>query len=319
LPDMKPGDVFNGESVLTNHGLVRADELVYTLPEDDQFFRYELLAPAPDSLEAKQSVTLPYRVTCISSPNQSDPGATGGGCEPYTKCGGGLYRYQACPEDPVTTKGSARQCFLKKAANCDGGGDTGPGKTPVRIVGPKSPDYEKIVPKPGKFDSNDGKNDCKPCPENPDCPDRKDGDKDKHKNQEVGCSVNTFTRRFSDEAIDIAVKVKGGMVVFKRFYDGLSWGTDLERSTIDIRETAVLIPRKAIWEPEEMPSHNYCGDSSNMGVKNTGFFGNGDSNGSCHPMGCPPKDAPIGNFSSLQDTYRYPFGSVITRQEETWR
>ncbi|MCP4692730.1 MAG: carboxypeptidase regulatory-like domain-containing protein, partial [Desulfobacterales bacterium] len=28
LPDMKPGDVFNGESVLTNHGLVRADELV---------------------------------------------------------------------------------------------------------------------------------------------------------------------------------------------------------------------------------------------------------------------------------------------------
>ncbi|MCP4687987.1 MAG: carboxypeptidase regulatory-like domain-containing protein, partial [Desulfobacterales bacterium] len=83
LPDMKPGDVFNGESVMTNHGLVRADELVYTLPEDDQFFRYELLTPAPDFLEAKQSVTLPYRVTCISSPNQSDPGATGGGCEPY--------------------------------------------------------------------------------------------------------------------------------------------------------------------------------------------------------------------------------------------
>src|SRR5690606_19584422 len=38
LPDMKPGDVFYGEIVLTNHGLIRADNLNFKMPASDQYF-----------------------------------------------------------------------------------------------------------------------------------------------------------------------------------------------------------------------------------------------------------------------------------------
>ena len=94
LPQMKAGDVFNGEFTLTNYGLIRADDLNFSLPADDQNFKYEMLGGLPDSLEAKQRITVAYRVTSLKSlENEDDGAATGGGCYSYRNCAQVTYEY----------------------------------------------------------------------------------------------------------------------------------------------------------------------------------------------------------------------------------
>ncbi|MCP4690049.1 MAG: carboxypeptidase regulatory-like domain-containing protein, partial [Desulfobacterales bacterium] len=85
LPDMRTGDVFNGEFTLTNHGLLRADNLTISPPSNSTHFMYELLAGIPDSIEAKQRITIPYRVTCLQS-LEPDEDAGGGGCKSRREC-----------------------------------------------------------------------------------------------------------------------------------------------------------------------------------------------------------------------------------------
>ncbi len=79
LPPMKAGDVFNGEFTLTNYGLVRADDLKFSLPADDQHFTYEILGGLPDTIEAKDRITVPFRVTCLQSLDQEEDGDGSGG------------------------------------------------------------------------------------------------------------------------------------------------------------------------------------------------------------------------------------------------
>ncbi|HRZ35704.1 MAG TPA: immunoglobulin domain-containing protein, partial [Candidatus Paceibacterota bacterium] len=67
LPQLFVGDVFYGEFVLENHGLIRAEHLQFQLPESDAYIKYEILAGLPDRLEAKQKVRIPYRITCLTS------------------------------------------------------------------------------------------------------------------------------------------------------------------------------------------------------------------------------------------------------------
>lgn len=72
LPKMAAGEVFQGELVLTNYGLVRADSVHATLPTDDDYFKYEFLATPPASLEAKQRIRLPYRIIALRSLDGDD-------------------------------------------------------------------------------------------------------------------------------------------------------------------------------------------------------------------------------------------------------
>lgn len=82
LPKMKAGDVYYGEFTLTNYGLIRADNLQFALPQDDQNFKYELLKGLPKSLGAKERITVPYRVTALRSLDQEEEGSgSGGGCQ----------------------------------------------------------------------------------------------------------------------------------------------------------------------------------------------------------------------------------------------
>ena len=67
LPKMAAGEVFQGELVVTNYGLVRADDVVAHVPVDDDYFKFEFLAQPPTTLEAKQRVRLPYRVIALRS------------------------------------------------------------------------------------------------------------------------------------------------------------------------------------------------------------------------------------------------------------
>ena len=85
LPKMQAGDVLNGEFTLTNHGLIRADNIVVNLPPSDQHFKYEILGGVPTSMQAKERITIPYRITCLS-PLEPEEEGTGGGCRSYQSC-----------------------------------------------------------------------------------------------------------------------------------------------------------------------------------------------------------------------------------------
>ncbi|MDR1529855.1 MAG: hypothetical protein LBS40_05600 [Burkholderiales bacterium] len=63
LPDMQVGEELTGELTLSNYGLVRADNVVFTPPKSDEYFDYEFLAEVPQQLEAKARITIPYRIT----------------------------------------------------------------------------------------------------------------------------------------------------------------------------------------------------------------------------------------------------------------
>lgn len=67
LPKMAPGEVFQGELVLTNYGLIRADNVGSLLPTSDEYFKFEFLVQPPTTLEAKQRVRLPYRIVALRS------------------------------------------------------------------------------------------------------------------------------------------------------------------------------------------------------------------------------------------------------------
>lgn len=86
LPKMNAGDVYYGELVLTNFGLVRADNVQQKLPKNDAYYRYEFLVDIPTTLESKQRITIPYRVIALQPLEvaANDGSASGGGCFNYS-------------------------------------------------------------------------------------------------------------------------------------------------------------------------------------------------------------------------------------------
>ncbi|MGA1869448.1 MAG: RHS repeat-associated core domain-containing protein [bacterium] len=88
LPDMEVGQVYNGELTLTNHGLVQAKEMNCTFPESDQYYDYQPLAAIPETLDAKQQIIVPYRITCLAKLGEESAESSGG------TGGGGGYNYQ---------------------------------------------------------------------------------------------------------------------------------------------------------------------------------------------------------------------------------
>jgi len=126
LPEMRKGDVLNGEITLTNYGLIRADNLKMYLPQSDNFFRYEFLSSViPEVLAAKQSIVLPYRVISLESFNPAESGNVSGaaGCSSYTSCVSETHDFSCANGD--TSSGSSRSCFtLPSTSSCSvsGGG-----------------------------------------------------------------------------------------------------------------------------------------------------------------------------------------------------
>jgi len=53
-----------------------------TLPPSNSYYKYEVVSGIPASLGAKEKITVPYRVTALSSADQSENGS-GGGCSSY--------------------------------------------------------------------------------------------------------------------------------------------------------------------------------------------------------------------------------------------
>ncbi len=67
LPPMQIGEELTGTLTISNLGLIRADNVVFTPPESDEYFQYEFLGEIPTSLEAQQRITVPYRVISLSA------------------------------------------------------------------------------------------------------------------------------------------------------------------------------------------------------------------------------------------------------------
>ena len=63
IPDIQPGEVYNGEFSITNYGLIAAKFKGVNAPSTIDDYEIELLGTIPEELTANQRVVVPYRVT----------------------------------------------------------------------------------------------------------------------------------------------------------------------------------------------------------------------------------------------------------------
>ncbi|MFN2186397.1 MAG: hypothetical protein ACK2UU_20640, partial [Anaerolineae bacterium] len=124
LPEMAVGDVFYGELRLTNHGLIRADNLKVSYPSSDAYFQYEFLTTLPDTLEGKESLLIPYRVTALSSLSPDGTGS-GAGCVGYATGVSASYDYTCANGDTTGGSTSHTWSYPVRVSGCGGSGGSG--------------------------------------------------------------------------------------------------------------------------------------------------------------------------------------------------
>ncbi|MDX8126742.1 RHS repeat-associated core domain-containing protein, partial [Methylomonas sp. OY6] len=250
LPKMKAGEVYYGEFTLTNHGLIRAEDLQFNLPTDDAF-RIELLGGLPTSLEAKETVTVPYRIVALKTLDQGQDGGSGAGCQmkalpigvTYTyHCVNGTWRrdaiqnyayypYGQCSAPPVYGGvGGGGGGFGGGGGGYGGGGGFGGSAGGSGTVGSASPGGASIpsLPKPAPKPLDDDQ--CKPAAE-PKEPEDKPDPLVKHC---TGSWVDSVMRQYQDQMTDLTVKVVGGYATIKRRYYDDSWHWEHERTRLKL-------------------------------------------------------------------------------------
>jgi len=208
LPDMNPGDVFTGEITYTNYGLIRADDLQFTFPETDEYFKYEILAKSiPDRLGAKEFFTVPYRITCLKS--FLDTKRRSSSCYCYSNglktvyvwiCINGKW-FKAGIDVPIVF------CYGQCGGGSIGtaiGGSVGGGSTGSTFV-PPSKTISGVLCPPDRV-----------CPvDDPCC--------EMDASEETGSHVDLMRGEYRDEAVDLSVKVPGYLLEVKRSYYDYQW------------------------------------------------------------------------------------------------
>lgn len=106
--------------------MIRADNVRQQLPQSDGMFRYEFLVP--NALQAKQRVTIPYRVVALQSLEAaaSAANASGGGCYNYSARYGVTCTYD-CANGSTSSCGASTTWFAASNASCPGGPGGGGG------------------------------------------------------------------------------------------------------------------------------------------------------------------------------------------------
>jgi len=123
LPVMKRGEVFQGEFTITNHGLIRADNVKQKLPANTDLVRFEFLKTVPTSLESGQVFTLPYRLIALRDFNpETEAEATGGGCGNFSASTAVAWTSD-CAEG-TTVPGNATGGWGANWGSCGGGAGT---------------------------------------------------------------------------------------------------------------------------------------------------------------------------------------------------
>jgi RHS repeat-associated protein len=210
---MKPGDVFNAEYNLINQGLVRADNIEVTLPPNDEYFDYQLMSGIPDSLGAKQSIKISYRMICKKPVLTQDGSRAGSGS--YQGCIGNSH----ATNSKCGGSGSAPHCVGGGQGSSSGGGvpDNGPGGWSLPWGGKYVPEKGKLIHIPTNqvITANE-------CDEDPDdesgvdCYSGAEGSGGE--GDEGGSAVHLVKGHYFDAAADLTVKVPGGEAsVIRRF------------------------------------------------------------------------------------------------------
>ena len=233
LPVMVAGDVYQGEFMLTNYGLIRAKEMNYTLPSDNENFKYELLEGLPDSLESKERISVPYRVTCLKSVNQEEETGSGGGSGGAS----GRISIDAKSDSNCDDLLSASHWIFPgyiAGAGSSSSGSVWDGTATGGIAGSGSSNLGGGVINIGVSNGTNGSSSgsgpgyetisgSDPCLPKSLLEKSKSPESDSSIFKEVGCYVNCFSREFYDENIDFAIKVSGGSVNVKRLYYDHEW------------------------------------------------------------------------------------------------
>ncbi|HDH12596.1 MAG TPA: RHS repeat protein [Nitrospirae bacterium] len=235
LPDMEAGDIYYGEFTLTNYGLVRADNLKFTVPESDQYYKYELLEGLPDSLGAKERITVPYRITSLMSLYQQEEGTGGGGTCGYSNNITAAYEYECANGD--SSSGRASHTITGSiSGTCVGSGGSGSsssgGGTVTYIGGGISGGYGSGGGSTST--SISGAPYCAPELPREEPADTCGGSKEsgKDKDNTVGSTVNSAFKEFKEEVTDLSIKAPGGKISVLRRYYGNAWHWEHMRNNL---------------------------------------------------------------------------------------
>ncbi len=244
LPEMSAADVYNGEFTLVNYGLIQADNLAFTLPEENDVFQYELLSALPGTIPPNGRITVPFRVTCLSAPDGSqDTGA--GGCRVLNQCTKIDYGWE-CANGTKSLSG-ALHCIIYDNGECDEGtggstgfsggftvdttyigGGTGTGATSSIPTPAQAPDdMEGILCEPEP--------NCRACDE---CCNSKTS-------QTVSSYVDLMRGKYLDYVNDMSVKVMGHTIDITRYYNEVKHYTvaaaSLQAKTVQSKGAAYAV------------------------------------------------------------------------------
>ncbi len=93
LPYLNHGEVYAGEFLVENRGLIRADHVSLVVPDGGSEYRIEFLSQPPDTLDPSQFCRLPFRVIKLPASRQaSEPGmaktasSSACGCTVFSGC-----------------------------------------------------------------------------------------------------------------------------------------------------------------------------------------------------------------------------------------
>ena len=205
------------------------------------YFTYELSGGLRDSLEAKQVVTIPFRVTSVQSPDQSEGGG-GGGCERYADPTKIKYQY-TCPAGQVF-EGTAFVMLIYDNGQCTvsgttgggtvgdvvwnlGGGTGGGGSVSAPAAAPSKIEGVKCFPFCDRKE-----NFCEECQAA-----RKETNQ--NNSTKTHSAVNTVMREYNRDATDLGVKVPGGRVEVKRWFYDNKWWFEHERNGLSFTLNAL--------------------------------------------------------------------------------
>ena len=227
LPDMKAGDVLNVEMRIVNHGLVRAENMVFAPPASDEHLRFELLTAVPATLEAKQVVTIPYRITCLKSLSGDGADAGGGGsafCG--TRCASASYDH-TCPNGYRASGRSAGGCVTRACSGSSQVGLSGGGTVNFGLSGGGGGSSGS----PGATSLPQGKLGCAPkipCPPEDICCRLS-------RSETTHSMVDVVQGQYYDSHTDMSVPVLGHEVSLARAYRAGGWHFNVQE--LDLTRT----------------------------------------------------------------------------------
>jgi hypothetical protein len=116
MPMMKRGEMYQGELVISNHGLINAHSMKENLPRGDDYVRFEYQRTLPETLAAGQVFIMPYRIVALKDLDDDSTDLESGGCRSHDYNGDVSGAFE-CANGSEATAGAS------VSANANGGGD----------------------------------------------------------------------------------------------------------------------------------------------------------------------------------------------------